>query len=128
VAAFFARTNFPAREADRRALVDLEHDVSTVSVQLHQISTDFQPSSIRPISTTNVSRHIQRQGDEALRALIEDGSGRIHDMNLLTEAGTVLHFNSLHAVLMNPNYQEAIVPFDTYENRNFTSENSEDFL
>jgi hypothetical protein len=62
-----------------------------------------------------------------LRGLIEDVSGRIYDMNLLTDAGTILRFNSFHAILMNPNYPEAIDPFHNCENRNFTRENSEEF-
>jgi hypothetical protein len=115
------------READRRALVDLVYGWSTASAQCYRMSTDFSPSSIPPISATNVLRYIQRQGDEVLYTLIEDISGRTHYMNLLTDPETVLRFNFLHALLMNPNYPEATVPFDTYENRNFTSENYDDF-
>jgi hypothetical protein len=73
-----------------------------------------------------VLRYIQRQGDEVLYTLIEDISCRTHYMNLLTDPETVLRFNFIHALLMNPNYPEATVPFDTYENRNFTSENYDD--
>jgi hypothetical protein len=122
---FTSWTNLSAPEADQRHFVDLEHGVSIVSVQFHRRSTDLQPSSIPLISATTVSRHIQRQGDEVLPALIEDVSGRIYDANLFTDAGIVLDLNSVHAVLMNPNYPEAFFPFDTYENRNFTSENYE---
>jgi hypothetical protein len=39
----------------------------------------------------------------------------VHYVNLLTDAGTVLGFHSLHAVLTNPHYPETMLPLDTYD-------------
>jgi hypothetical protein len=54
--------------------------------------------------------------------MILDTSGRIHYVNLLTNSDAVLGFNALHTVLINPNFPEAVVPFDTYENIRFTGD------
>jgi hypothetical protein len=60
--------------------------------------------------------------------MIEEISGRIHDMNLLTDSGTVLDFTPLHAILTNPNYPEMVLPLDTFESRHYDNENYEAIL
>jgi hypothetical protein len=55
--------------------------------------------------------------------MITDISGRIHDVNLLTDSGTVLGFNAFRAILVNPNYLDVLLPLDTYEPLNYNSNN-----
>jgi hypothetical protein len=70
---------------------------------------------------TTLTRHIREMGQEAFDRMILYISGRIHDVNLLTDSCTVLGFNALHVVLINSNFPETITRLDTYENVRFTA-------
>jgi hypothetical protein len=125
IAQFAARANISARQGGGEVLDEFVHDVARISVRLARSSPDFQPESIPRISATTLTRRIREQGHEAFHRSIDEISGRIHYMNLLTDSGTVLDFSSLHAVLTNPNYPEILLPLDTFENRNNRSEDYE---
>jgi hypothetical protein len=126
-ALFIARANIPAREADRDALHDFVQEISQTTIELYRTSPRFQPSSIPRFSATRITRRMRLQGSEAFEAMLSDVAGRIHYVNLLTDAGTVHNFNALHAILINPHYSEDLIPFDTYENLNYTSNDYEEF-
>jgi hypothetical protein len=128
VARFAARTNCPVREAGREALQDFVREIASLAVQLSRTSPAFQPDSIPIMSPTTLTRRIHEMGQEAFDRMIEDLCGRVCYVNLLTDSGTVLGFNTLHAVLTNPNFPDTIVPFDTYENIRFTAEQYEQFF
>jgi hypothetical protein len=49
-------------------------------------------------------------------------------VNLLADSGTVLHFNTLHAVLVNPNYRDAVIPFGVCENLDYNGDQYEEFF
>jgi hypothetical protein len=128
IAQFTARSNLSARQGGGEVLDEFVHDIARISVRLARSSPDFNAESIPRISATTLTRRIREQGEEAFRRMIEDLSGRIHYMNLLTDSGTVLGFTALHAVLTNPNYPDSILPLDTFENRNYDGDNYEAFF
>jgi hypothetical protein len=126
-ARFLARANIPAHEADQGAIHDFVQDISQTAIELYRTSPRFQVSSIPRFSSTSLTRRIRLQGAEAFEKMLEDMSERIRYVNILTDAGTVLGFNALHGILVNPHYPETLIPFDTYENRGHTGDDYEEF-
>jgi hypothetical protein len=60
--------------------------------------------------------------------MVEDLSGRIHYMNLLTDSGTVLGPTALQAIFRNPNDPGTILPLDIFESRNYDGDHYEAFF
>jgi hypothetical protein len=63
-----------------------------------------------------------REAGRAFEEILDDKTGRIHDVNLLIYAGRVLGLNSLQAIVSNPHYPDDLIPFDIWENSNFRSD------
>jgi hypothetical protein len=125
-ARFVARANLAVH--DTRPLNDFVSDIATIAVQLHETCARFDPASLPRITATTLTRRIRSEGTATFDRILDNISGRIRYVNLLTDSGTVLAFNTLHAVLTNPNYSDVIIPLDTYENRNFTSDDYGQFF
>jgi hypothetical protein len=60
--------------------------------------------------------------------MVENLSGRIRYMNLLTDSGTVLGFTVFQAIPTNPNHPGTIRPRDTFENQNYDGSHYEAFF
>jgi hypothetical protein len=58
-----ARANLPARNTE--ALNDFVTDIAAITVQLHQASATFDPSSLPRISGATLTRRIRSEGSEA---------------------------------------------------------------
>jgi hypothetical protein len=122
---FCARTNVSVREAEREAMTDFFREISSTVVRLARSSPTFDPRILPAMSLTVLTRKIRTTGGEAFDQMIADISGRILYVNLLTDSGTVLGFNAFHAVLVNPNELDVLLPLDTYENLNYNSNHYE---
>jgi hypothetical protein len=77
------------------------------------------------MSPTLLTRKIRTIVGGAFDRMITDISVRIHFVNLLTDSGTVLGFNAFHAVLVNPNYLDVLLPLDTDKKFNYNKDNYE---
>jgi hypothetical protein len=64
----------------------------------------------------------------AFDKMLDDIAERIHYVNLLTDAGTALGFNALHAIVLNPHCPNDLSPFDTDENCNYANNDDEEFF
>jgi hypothetical protein len=100
-------------------------EVAAITMRLCRSSPNFDAQSIPPIKPTKLTRRIREIGVDTFDRMMSDFPTRIHYANLVTDAGTVLGFNAFHALLINPNYPDVVIPLDTYENLNFNSENYE---
>jgi hypothetical protein len=128
VAEFAAATNLSARQAGSDAMTQLLQKVATTTMRLAASSPSFRPSSITAGSPTTISDTIRDQGHGDFDDMIEDARDRLCSVTLLTDSGTVLRFNTLHAVLVNPNFPEAVIPFDVQENLDFDAIHYEEFF
>jgi hypothetical protein len=64
----------------------------------------------------------------AFNKMSDDITERIHCLNLLTDAGTVVGFKALHPIIMNPHSPNDLIPFDAYENCSDTRNGDEEFF
>jgi hypothetical protein len=58
---------------------------------------------------------MRQDGAAAFDKMVDDIAERIHDVNLLTDARTVLGFNALYTIILNPHYPNDLIPVDTCE-------------
>jgi hypothetical protein len=128
MARFAGRANISAREASRSPMIEFVRDIARTAIRLHDASPTFQVASIPPISASSLTRRIRAQGQEAFERMAKDISDRIYFVSLLADSGTVLGFNSVHAMIVNPNYPRTILPLDTFENHRFTADDYEAFF
>jgi hypothetical protein len=64
---------------------------------------------------------MRQERSAAFDKMLDDIAERIQYINLPTDAGTVLGFNALHAIVMNPHCPNDLIPLDTCENCSYTS-------
>jgi hypothetical protein len=128
VADFASAVNLTARQAGSDHMTKLVQRVGEVFMRFAASSSSFRPSSITVGSPATISETIRDQGQAALDEMLEDARERIKYVNLLTDSGTVHRFNTLHAVLANPNFPEAVIPFDVQENLDFDAIHYEEFF
>jgi hypothetical protein len=128
LAKFTARVNLSVRQGGGETLDVFVYSIAMITIQLTRSSPNFRAESIHHICPTALTRRHREQGQEAFDRMIENLSGRIQSMNLLTDSGTVLGFTALQAILTNPNYPGTILPLDTFENRNYDGHHYEAFF
>jgi hypothetical protein len=101
------------KEAGRESLTDFVRDISSIAVRLARSSPISDPMTLPAMSPTLLTRKIRTIGGEVFYRMIADISGRIHEVKLLTDSGTVLGFNVFHTILINPNYLDVLLPLNT---------------
>jgi hypothetical protein len=68
------------------------------------------------------------RGASPFNKVLDDITERIHYVNLLGNVGTLLGFNALHVIVLNPHSPSDLISFDTYGDCNYTSFDYEEFL
>jgi hypothetical protein len=100
----------------------------------HELKLSFTapPRVLKRHQFLTFRRHAHRKnaskGAAAFDKMLDGNAERIYYVNLLTDAGTVLGFNSLHAIVLNPHYPNDLIPLDAYENCNYTSKEDEEYF
>jgi hypothetical protein len=128
IAKFTGRSNLSVREASGDPLADFVCEVCNIAIRVRDSSSTFQPSSIPRISTTKLTQQIRQQGGESFTRQLEKFANEIRYVSFLADSGTVLGFNTVRAMIVNPNYPEKILPLDSYENHGFTGDDDEIFF
>jgi hypothetical protein len=128
MARFAGSANVSAREAAKPPLIGLVREVAAIAIEMHGEAPSFQASSIPGTSATSMTRRIREQGAEAFERMMKDMRTKVCYVNLIADSGTVLRFNAVHAMAVNPNFPANVLPLDTFENRNFTGDDYEAFF
>jgi hypothetical protein len=102
-------------------------EVTRTATYFHRTERLFQPAYIPQFSSTGHPEH-PREASHAFEDMLDDITGRIHYVSLLTEIGAILGLTSLHAIVLNPHYPDDLILFDIWENCNFRSGQYEMFF
>jgi hypothetical protein len=111
----------PKRQIGVPCMTSFKQEVAQTAIELHCASRRFQTSSIPHFSSTRHTKRMRQEGAAAFDKMLDDIAKDIHSLNLLTDTGTVLGFNDVHAIVLNPRYLNVLSPFNTHENCNYSS-------
>jgi hypothetical protein len=124
---FAACANLSVREATRGALDEFAQDVALITLRLFRASPHFEAFLCPRMSTAQLMPRIREEGAEAFVRIMEEIAGRIRDLNLVTDSGTVLRLTALHALQISTSYPETVPSLDFQESAHYTGDNYENF-
>jgi hypothetical protein len=128
IAKFTGRSNLSGREASGDPLADFVCEVCNIAIRLRDPSSTFQPSFIPRISATKLTQQIRQQGDESFTRQLEKFTNEIRYVSFLADSGTVPGFNTVHVMIVNPDYPEKILPLESCDNHGLTGDDYEIFF
>jgi hypothetical protein len=122
IAVFAGETNLSMNLAASPQMTKFVCDLVETGMKIGAACPSFNPhTDLALVSRITLAMVMKAEAEYIYRKKVTKIANDIHFLNLSVDAGTVLQFKTVHAVLTNPNFPEVIIPFANYKNHNFTA-------
>jgi hypothetical protein len=123
-----AQMNISARTAASDTMFNFCKGMMSLGIRTYLADHSFRPEILQPFCDKTVAQEMLKVADDVFMRRIDSIAEDIKFVNIYADAGTVLSFHTVHALIGNPHYPNSMTHFDSFENRNYDSTDYESFF